>query len=66
MVYFTKIIKVGSSHGVVIPVNILNAYNWQRGDFLICGFAGGDQLYLKRPSDAEINLLKPHEDIPLV
>lgn len=43
-IFISKIHRIGTSLGIVIPVEILRAYNWQRGDFVIFGFAGGEQL----------------------
>ena len=63
-VFITKIAKQGTSLGVVIPIEILNAYHWQRGDVLIFGFAGGDQIYLKRLTDTDLERLSPPQ-IPL-
>ena len=60
-VFITKIIRVGTSNAVVIPVEILNGYHWQRGDILIFGFAGSEQLLLKRLTDKELKELKPHD-----
>lgn len=62
-IFITKIIKVGNSFGVLIPQEILNGYHWQRGDFVIFGFAPNDQLYLKRLTDLEINQIKPDVNI---
>lgn len=59
-VYLTKVIKIGDSHGVIIPVSILRAYNWQRGDILVFGFVAPEQLFLKRISDKELRQIKPH------
>ncbi len=64
-IYFTKITRLGNSCAVVIPVNILNAYNWQRGDTLVFGFLGTDQLFLKRLTDKDMERLKSNEVIPL-
>ena len=57
--YITKLCKIGTSQGVIIPKNILNAYHWQRGDFLIFGFSSDDQIFVRRLNDLEINQLKP-------
>lgn len=57
-IFITKLVKIGTSKGIVIPVNILRAYNWQRGDTLIFGFSGGDQLSIKRLSDRDFEYLK--------
>lgn len=57
--YFSKIIKVGSSHGVVIPKNILEGFKWERGDLLAFGFAEGNNLVLHRLTDKEVKQLRP-------
>ena len=59
-IFITKLSKQGTSLGVVIPVEILNAYHWQRGDVLVFGFAGEEQLFLKRLSDKELKEIKPN------
>jgi len=60
-VYITKLVRIGTSEGVVIPQNILQAYHWQRGDFLVFGFAGADQLFLKRLTDEDMKRIKPYD-----
>lgn len=55
----SKITKVGTSLGIVLPVNVLRAYKWQRGDFIIFGFSDDEQLILKRPTEIELRELKP-------
>lgn len=57
-IYMTKLVKIGTSHGVIIPTEILNGYHWQRGDFLVFGFAGADQLFLKRLTDLDLQKIK--------
>lgn len=61
--FITKLIKVGTSQGIVIPREILDAYKWERGDVLVFGFAGTEQLLVKRVSDVEIQKLKPQHEI---
>lgn len=60
-IFISKIIKVGTSVGIVIPVEILSGLKWQRGDFVIFGFAGTEQVFIKRLTDVEISNLKPKE-----
>lgn len=62
-IYITKLVKIGSSEGVVIPQTILKSYNWQRGDMLVFGFAAPEQLFLKRLTDMEIRRIKGIETI---
>jgi len=58
-IFLTKLTKQGTSLGVIIPVNILNALHWERGDILVFGFSGVDQIFLKRITDLELEKLKP-------
>mgnify|MGYP001594519854 FL=1 len=60
-VFFTKLTKQGNSFGVIIPKRILDTYNWQRGDVFSFGFAGGDQVSIKRITDLELQRLKSNE-----
>lgn len=57
-IYLTKVVRVGSSKGIIIPTNILNALNWQRGDTIIFILANPEQLIIKRVSDKDIHELK--------
>lgn len=58
-IYIGKIIRVGSSNAIVLPANILQAYNWQRGDHVVFGFNSEQALFLKKLSDDELRKLKP-------
>lgn len=58
-VFITKIIKVGSSQGIVIPIPILHGMKWNRGDFVVFGFGGNDQILLRRLTDKELRDMKP-------
>lgn len=62
-VFISKILKVGTSHGIILPREILNGYKWQRGDYVIFGFAGPDQLYIKRLTDIDMQKIKPQNII---
>ena len=57
-IYITKLVKIGTSEGVIIPKEILNGFHWQRGDQLVFGFAQGDQLFIRRLSDYELQNIK--------
>lgn len=57
--YITKIIKVGSSQGIVIPIPILQGMKWERGDYVVFGFGGNDQILLRRLTDKEMREMKP-------
>jgi len=54
----TKVIRTGSSLGVVIPVNVIRAMGWERGDILVYTFISDNTLGLKRLSDQEIKTLR--------
>ena len=63
-VNFTKIVRMGTSLGIIIPSEILRAYNWKRGDRLVFNFATENLLQVKRPSDVEFKeLLKVEKTI---
>ncbi len=61
--HFTKLVKVGTSLGVVIPSNVVRALGWERGDILVFGFAGTDQLVIKRVTDVEFQELKAETEV---
>jgi len=60
-VFITKLQRNGNSLSIVIPREILKAFRWERGDMLIFGFAGVEQLFIKRITDKELQELKPKE-----
>lgn len=53
-----KIIKVGSSKAIVIPVNVLSGLGWERGDNVIFTFGFDDTLIIKKLDDETIRRLK--------
>lgn len=61
-IFLTKIGKIGTSHGVVIPKEVLSAYHWERGDTLVFGFHAAGQLWLKKVPPEELEKLKPPMD----
>lgn len=56
--YTTKLVKIGTSRGVIIPTNILSGLNWQRGDSVIFTFGYDDALIIKKLDDESIRRLK--------
>jgi antitoxin component of MazEF toxin-antitoxin module len=58
-VFISKILRIGTSEGIVLPRNILNALKWERGDFVVFGFAGNEQIFIKRMTDEDMRKLKP-------
>lgn len=59
----TKIIKIGSSLGLVLPKDILGGMGLDRGDQVIFSVIAGPTLVVRQLSDAEIRRLKPATDI---
>lgn len=67
--YTTKIMQVGTSKGITIPVAIMNALEWKRGDRILFTFANHDTLILKRIDDKTLRLLKARNvdaDLPTI
>lgn len=58
---FGKIIKVGSSLAVVIPVDILNGMKIYRGDYVSFAVFADNQILLKKISAEKIQELKPQK-----
>lgn len=56
--YFTKVIKVGTSLGIIIPKNILTGIEWKRGDMIIFASYKTGQLLARSLSDSEIQEIK--------
>lgn len=57
-IYTTKIVKIGDSKGVIIPLPILDGLGWKRGDMVVFTFAAGDQLIIKKLDDETIRQIK--------
>lgn len=56
--YTAKIIKIGTSKAVIIPVNVLSGLGWERGDNVILTFGYDDALIIKKIDDESIRRLK--------
>lgn len=56
--YTTKVIKVGTSKAIIIPVNVLSGLGWLRGDRVIMTFGYDDSLIIKKLDDETIRRLK--------
>jgi len=63
--YTTKIMKTGSSLGIVIPRDILGACGWDRGDQLVFAVISGPTVILRQIDQNDINRLKPAREIQL-
>lgn len=50
----TKIIRIGTSLGVVLPKNILTALTLQRGDQVVFGAGEYDTLIIRKISDEKL------------
>lgn len=57
-IYTTRIHKVGTSHGIILPVPIMNGFGWKRGDMVVFTFADENQLILKKLDDETIRKIK--------
>lgn len=55
----SKILRIGDSHGIIIPVQVLRAYHLERGDYVVFGFGDKEQIFFKKLSAEELKLLKP-------
>lgn len=55
----TKVVRVGTSLAVVIPVNILRGLFIERGDQVVFSIAAGDVLCMRKITDAEKLQIKP-------
>lgn len=52
-VWVRKIVKNGNAYTVVLPVEVLRAYGWERGDYLVVQAATTRSLVITK--------YKPHE-----
>ncbi len=55
----TKLVRVGTSLAVVIPVNILRDLKLERGDQIVFAIAESDVLCMRKITDAEKLQIKP-------
>lgn len=55
----TKIVRVGTSLAVVIPVNLLRGVKWERGDQIVFAVAESDVVCMRKMTDAEKLQIKP-------
>ena len=58
--FIVKLNKQGTSLGITVPKEILKAYNWERGDYLVFGPESGEVLFLRRITPEEWQELKPN------
>ena len=58
-VQITKIVRVGTSLGVIVPINILRDLRIMRGDQVAFSVAAGDVICLRKITDAEKLEIKP-------
>lgn len=59
--HITKIIRVGSSLGVIIPKLVLDQLFIERGDVVVFGFYGDKQILIRALTEQEVRQLKPTE-----
>lgn len=56
--YLTKIVRIGTSKGIIVPTNILDGLNWKRGDRVVFTFGYDDTLIVKKVDDETIRQIK--------
>lgn len=61
IMYVSKVIKIGNSLGLVVPIQILRANKMERGDMIVFGFQGTEQIFFRKISDEEIKRIKGYE-----
>ncbi len=59
--FSTKIIQIGTSKGLVIPVEILRALQLDRGDLMVFAVYSEGQFICRKLSPVEIENLKPQQ-----
>jgi len=55
----TKVMRVGSSLAIVIPVNILRALKIERGDQMTFGVYADDVICIRKISAEQLRELRP-------
>lgn len=58
-IHITKLVRVGTSLGVIVPVEILRAVGLQRGDTLAFGTYEPNVVLFRKLSNEEIVQMKP-------
>lgn len=58
-VNITKVIKVGTSLGIIIPKALLTDLEIQRGDHVVFGLFSEGQFFVRRLSTNELRTLRP-------
>lgn len=61
IMYISKVLKIGNSLGLVVPIEILRAHKIERGDTVVFGFAGNGQIFFRKITDQEIQNIKGYE-----
>lgn len=56
--HLTKVAKLGTSKGIIIPSEILHTYKWERGDTLVFVFASENALTLRKLTEKEMIHIK--------
>lgn len=55
----TKVIKVGTSLGIIIPKSLLTDLNILRGDHVVFGLFSEGQFFVRKLSTNELRQLRP-------
>jgi antitoxin component of MazEF toxin-antitoxin module len=54
----TKLVRVGTSYGVIIPVHILRALHIERGDHVVFAVGHDDVICMRKVSDDTVLQIK--------
>ena len=55
----TKVLKVGTSLGIIIPKRILTSCGIERGDHIVFGLFSEGQFFVRKLSQKELQHLRP-------
>lgn len=55
----TKVVKVGTSLGIIIPKHILTSCEIQRGDHIVFGLFTEGQFFVRKLTEKELRHLRP-------
>ena len=59
----SKVMKIGTSHAIVIPVYIMIALGIERGDYMVWAVYSGNTITARKMTPDELASLKPAEII---
>mgnify|MGYP001574047238 CR=1 FL=1 len=57
--YITKVVRVGSSIGIITPKGLMKQLGIERGDHVVLGLFATGQFSVRRLTERELNDLRP-------